>query len=430
MRYPIAFARFRRYVVAATAALALAGLPEHRGADTQPGPLDFRGEINGAPFRIVVPAVWNGALLLFQRTYFDKADHPGETESRTPFLSSSVALRDALLARGYALAGVARSGWMVEEGIADSVAIVSYFRENVARPDRTILYGECVGAHVVREVAERDGGAFDGYLAMCAPGAGFSRLVDQGLDLRLAYDVTFGMPSSWGTPGDVRDDLDFETEVAPILVPQLSDPSNLGRFEFIRLVSGIPGTGIETPPGFFPAHLLDPPFFGATEATAEIERRAGGPISQNLDHTYALTQEEKTYLSGLGLDSDPLLDAMNARRNIAAPPGPRNYVRHFSDFSGLIKRPMLSVHARVDELYPVSHEHSYRKTVKAVGRDDLLLQEYTSGVGFCGVDPVQQFMAVQAIDDWVKTGVRPSPSAFPEALGFMQSFEPPAWRQP
>ncbi len=81
-------------------------------------------------------------------------------------------------------------------------------------------------------------------------GAGAPRAWDQALVLRLAYDVTFGMPNSWGTPGDVRDDLDYETEVAPVLSPQASDPASFGRFELIRLVTGIPGAGITPPQGF------------------------------------------------------------------------------------------------------------------------------------------------------------------------------------
>ena len=47
-------------------------------AADQIGPLDESGEINGAPYRIVVPTVWNGTLLVYAHGYRDKADHPGE----------------------------------------------------------------------------------------------------------------------------------------------------------------------------------------------------------------------------------------------------------------------------------------------------------------------------------------------------------------
>ena len=416
-------------VVASIAVLAL-GLPASSGAVAQPGPIDVSTELNGAPVRIVVPAVWNGRLLVFQRQYTDKADRPGEIENRTPFLSSSVALRNALLANGYALAGSARSGWSVEEGLSDNVALVSYFRQNIAQPEFVIGWGECLGGATTLESAERNGGSFDGFLAICTPGSGTPRLADLGLVLRLAYDVTFGMPASWGTVGDVRDDIDSETEVEPITYAQAAEPANFGRFEFIRLVTGIPGKGINPPPGQYPVKLVEFPFFAAFEATAELETRARGPISQNLDHSYSLTDEEKTYLATLGVDADPLLAAMNARRTYAAPPASRNYVEHYAKFSGLIRKPVLTIHAGLDELYPVASEAAYRKSVKAAGRDHLLVQQYTNGLFFCGVTSQQQFAAIRAIDDWVTTGNRPSPDRFPATLGYMPDYVPPDWPQP
>ena len=421
--------RYLPTLVAGVAILAL-GLPSLTGAVPQPGPIDWRGELNGSPVRIVVPAVWNGRLLVFQRQYQDKADHPGEIENQNPFLSSTISLRNTLLANGYALAGSARSGWSVEEGLADNAAIVSYFRDNIAQPEFVIGWGECLGGVTTLESAERNGGSFDGFLAICTPASGAPRLVDLGLVLRLAYDVTFGMPASWGTVGDVRDDIDSETEVEPLAYAQAADPESFGRFEFIRLVAGIPGTGINPPSGQYPRALVEFPFFAAFEATAELERRAGGPIGQNLDHTYSLTEAEKAYLLTLGVDAEPLLAAMNARRIYAAPPASRNYVEHYARFSGLIRKPVLTIHAGLDELYPVASEKAYRKAVKAAGRDHLLAQQYTNGPFFCGVDPQQQFAAIQAIDDWVTTGNRPSQSRFPATLGFKTDYEPPDWPQP
>ena len=148
-------------------ALALVGIAPAKNSVAQPGPLDVSGEINGAPFRIVVPAVWNGTLVEFVRGYLDKADHPGEVENRNPTIAPTSAIRDALLANGYALAGSARksNGWSVEEGLDDVVALASYFRENVASPTTTILWGASGGTVITLETAERNGGAFEGYLA-------------------------------------------------------------------------------------------------------------------------------------------------------------------------------------------------------------------------------------------------------------------------
>lgn len=63
------------------------------------------------------------------------------------------------------------------------------------------------------------------------------------------------MPAAWGTAADIRDDIDFDTEVLAKLTPELSNAANFARFEFIRLVVGIPGRGL-TPPAPLPRSSL------------------------------------------------------------------------------------------------------------------------------------------------------------------------------
>lgn len=210
-----------------------------------PGPVDLSGEINGAPYRIVVPAVWNGTLLVYAHGYRDKADHPGEVDNRTADIAPNAALASALLAQGYALAGSAYkdNGWAVEEGIHDTKDLAVFFRGRVARPDRTIIWAFSMGTVIGFKSMEQFGGIFDGALCACAVGAGATSSWDGAGDLSLAYDTVFGMPSSWGTFGDVRDDIDFETEVQPKLFGEVSNPANFPGFEFIRLVTGTPGRG-------------------------------------------------------------------------------------------------------------------------------------------------------------------------------------------
>jgi pimeloyl-ACP methyl ester carboxylesterase len=399
-------------------------------AEAAAGPVDLSGEISGAPFRISVPAAWNGTLLVYAHGYRDKADHPGEVDDRSAPLAPVPVIADGLLQRGYALAGTAYqdNGWAVEQALTDVRALTEHFRDVVARPTRTILWGTSMGTVVTLETAERTAGLFDGYLVGCTVGAGAPQgVADATVALRLAYDVTFGMPTSWGTAGDVRDDLDFETEVQPRLAQQASDPAAFGRFEFVRLVLGLPGAGVTAPTGYFPKALLGS-FYYATEATAELERRAGGPVGQNITHFYTLSQPDKDYLRGLGVDPERLLAAMN-RRDITAQPEPRNYVERFADYTGAVKGPILALHTTVDPITPVAHESAYRDTIDEAGRGGLLVQTYTNGVGHCQFTPEQAAAAITAIDTWTRTGTPPGPAAFPADLGFVSGFRPPPWPQ-
>jgi hypothetical protein len=408
-----------------TLALSLLLIPATKAAT-----LDLSGEINGAPYRIRVPDIWNGTLLVFAHGYRDKADHPGEIDNRNADVAPSAALEAPLLAQGFALAGTAYkdNGWAIGDAILDVKNLTVFFRDNVARPQRTIIVAASLGTFVGYKSMEQFGGIYDGALCLCTAGAGATRLWDSGVPLYLAYDVIFGIPPSWGTVGEVRNDIDFDTEVLAKLAPELSNIANFPKFEFIRLVAKNPGRGITPPPppAFFPGWALTDFFF--TEARAELQRRAGGPIVQNLDQEYTLTAAEKAYLAGIGLPT-PVVDAwlaqMNARRNIEAEPSARNYLRNNTDFNGKIRNPILTVHTIIDPLLVVANESAYAETNAAAGKQDLLFQTFTTGVGHCNLTGPQILTSIGAIDLWVRTGVRPSAAQFPGALGFNPAFVPP-----
>jgi hypothetical protein len=281
---------------------------------------------------------------------------------------------------------------------------------------------------------EQFGGIYDGVLCACASGAGATRNWDNGVPAFLAYDILFGIPANWGTVGEVRNDLDFDTEVLPKLFSEVSNPVNFPRFEFIRLVSGTPGRGITPPPppSFYPGWVFTD-FFFLTEARAELQRRAGGPFVQNLDQNYSLTPGEKAYLTGLGLPG-PLIDdwlaQMNGRRNIQATQSARNYVSHNVDYNGKIKHPVLTLHTVLDPLVVVANESAYRDLIASQGREDLLFQTYTNGNGHCAFTGAQLLTGVNAINAWVITGTPPTAAQFPAALGFLPGFVPPPMQQP
>jgi hypothetical protein len=420
-----------RVLIALTlGALILVSLIQHPPA-TKAATLDLSGEINGAPYRIRVPEVWNGTLLVFAHGYRDKADHPGEIDNRNADIAPNAALEAPLLAQGFALAGTAYkdNGWAIKDAIQDVKNLAVYFRDNVAQPQRTILVAASLGTFVGFKSMEQFGGVYDGALCLCAAGAGATRLWDSGVPLYLAYDVIFGIPPSWGTVGEVRNDIDFDTEVLAKLVPELSNIANFPKFEFIRLVAKNPGRGITPPPppAFFPGWALTD-FFFFTEARAELQRRAGGPFVQNLDQNYDLLPAEKAYLAGIGLPT-PVVDAwlaqMNARRNIAADPSARNYVRNNTDFTGKIRHPILTVHTIIDPLLVVANDSVYAELIASTGKEDLLFQTYTTGVGHCNLTGPQVLTLIGAIDLWVRTGVRPTNAQFPGGLGFNQAFVPP-----
>ncbi len=414
---------------------------------SEPPPFELTGEIDGAPYRILAPANpddWNGVLLAYAHGYQDALDHPSEgtDRGRVDAAPGGEAAEAALLAEGFALAGseYKTDGWAVEDGIVDTEALIDYFGDNVAPPEATVLWGFSMGSVIAAHAAENSD-SVDGVIAACFVGAGAPRAADGGLALLIAYDAAFGFPAAWGTPGDVRDDLDFDTEVLPVVGSQLFanpldpsaglNPANVGLFTFIQMVSGIPAED------FFTEWLLTDMFF-ATEARAEIERRAGGSPVGNVDHVYSVTAEDRTALAALGLDDaavDGLLAAMNAM-SYTPDAAARAYLEANYEYTGAIDKPVLTIHTTVDGLVVVENESAYAETVTAAGASDLLVQTYTdtyppgTSSGHCTFTPEQLEAAVRGMLGWLFTGTAPGPEAFPEAVGFVPGFMPGPWPQP
>jgi hypothetical protein len=409
-------------------------------------PFDEAGSLDGAPYRIKVPDNWNGTLLVYARGTQRTVDPVGlnplaAVPGVPPEISAAqaAALEQSLLSDGYAFAASAFQDdagvWSIEEGMADTLAITKYFTKRVAKPRRTILWSRSQGTIIGLHYAEHHRGAYDASIAGCAVGAGSPRTWDLTLDLLLAWKTAFGFPPEWGTPGDLRDDILFVRDVVPVIVGHLSDPSKLPRFEFFRIINHLPRAGFYPAPGAPPeaSWLLSLMYF-ATEVRAEVERKAGGAVVQNLDHVYggeSLSEQEKAelaYLESLGVPVDQLVAGMNSiYSKFDADRRARSYNERYAEYSGKIKMPVLTLHTTTDGLVFPSHESAYRDTVDAAGRGDQLVQVFADSVGHCTFTPSQWYEAVTTVDRWLDTGVRPDRASFVE---FDPGYEPPAFPNP
>jgi len=399
-----------------------------------PLPADLQGELDGVPYRIRVPANWNGTLLIYGHGY-------GETAIPPP-LAPLPADVDTLLARGFALAasrfagavpmpGMATDGgWQVKEGMQNTVALTGAFREMVGRPQRTIIWGKSLGGLIALGMIEKFPGLYDGAVALCPPASGTPRRFDQLLDITVAYAVAFGWDPAWGTPGDIRDDLNFVTDVRPHLLQQLT-PAKYGLWEFLRRVNGLPVDNYYfTYPGGIPERNLT--LYFAFAVRAELENRAGGAVAENVGRVYTLSDADKLYLSGLGVNADALLAQMNAMTTFTSDRNARNYAAHYVNPSGGINRPVLTLYTTGDALATPTNASAYCATVEKQGNSDLLMQQFSAGNGVanghCTVSSAQVIASIDAMIYWLDTGNRPDPLVFfPPALGFVPGFVPPPW---
>jgi pimeloyl-ACP methyl ester carboxylesterase len=261
---------------------------------------------------------------------------------------------------------------------------------------------------------------------MCTSAGGTTVTFDHKLDYALAYDVAFGWPESWGTVADIRDDIDFWSDVWNAKVmPEIFTPSNHPKWEFIRRVTGTPEGGYYgyAGPVAMPPAVIAMSYF-ITEQRAELEMRAGGVLSQNLGRVYSLSEGDTTELEGLGIPVEAWLAEMNDRTSYRADPNARNYLKRYADYAGKIKIPVMLVHNVEDSITPVKHTTAYLETVEAEGNEDLLVRVYSDLPGHCHFTLDQMLTLFDATVGWLESGTPPAPDDFPATLDFAPGYTP------
>jgi len=390
------------------------------------------GTLNsGADYRIRVPDNWDGqTLLVYAHGYCLRVGSTGQpVTSAAETALGGVGMETLLVAQGYAVAGAAchGHGWEVKESISDTLTLTTLFSNTVGRPQHTIIWGSSMGSVTTLHTIETYPDHYDGAISLCSVGAGSSMTWDGTLAFALAYDVTLGWPDSWGTVGDVRDNIDFFDDVAPTVALQALNPANKGLFEFIRLVGDITEDGfLNIIDGVEGTPWIGTNMFYVTEARAELEGRAGGAVVQNETHTYNLSQADKDYLTALGVDADVLLSQMNARTTITPSTNARAYLEQYADYTGNLSRPVLMMHNNRDGFIPPYHNTVYYDKVATHGKTDLLYQTYTDAVGHCVFTADQLLNTITVMDNWLTNNTPPVAADF-TAAGFLQDYEPGNW---
>jgi len=414
-------------VIAIFLFLTCRAMGDGKSAAFIPLPADLTGTLNGAEYKIRVPANWNGTLLVFAHGVQNAGIKPELAPATWPPVTPT--LEDQLLELGYALAG---SGFQNfdKDGVLQTLALTEYFTKNVGHPKRIIIWGISLGAGITLKLIEGYPWIYDGAVANCATDAGTPEdNGDQPLAFGLAYAAAFRWhDDAWGPIEDLKDGLNFKADVLPIVLAEAPPgPTTYGRWEFIRLVMHVPPEAfwLNEPLNAAPFFVLQ--MWKATERRAAIEAENGGPFAKNIGMHYTLTAEEKASLAGLGVNADELLAFMNARANTKADFMARLRAAYWGGFTGWLWRPVLTMHAKFDGLAFVSNENFYAQLVRATHSSRRLVQSYVNTVGHCSFTADQYLSGMAAMNSWLDTGKRPDASLLPPSQGFDLGYEPPPW---
>ncbi|KHS43908.1 alpha/beta hydrolase [Novosphingobium subterraneum] len=154
---------------------------------------------SGAKWQALVPANFNGSLLLWSHGYSPRID---------PAEPAPAQYRDLLLAKGYALVAsdYGAGGWSLEQAVPAQRATVEAFVAREGRPARVLAWGSSMGGLISTALAEQDRPVIDGALAMCPSIGGAVGMMNMGLDGAFATAALIA-PNSGLSLVNVADDM-------------------------------------------------------------------------------------------------------------------------------------------------------------------------------------------------------------------------------
>ncbi|MGY3039165.1 pimeloyl-ACP methyl ester carboxylesterase [Rhodanobacter sp. TND4EL1] len=328
-------------------------------------PLVATGVLQGAPYRVDIPAKWNGDLVLLLHGF-----EPIGLPRPTPKPIGDEA--PLFLASGYAVAqsSYASQGWAVDDALRDNERLREWFEKKHGKPGRTYLVGFSMGGYVVLSSLERDGAHYDGALSLCGANLPGKQVFDDLLTSLVAFDYFFPHTAEL-PPGGLAD------PVAPALgqmeVMHAVDAALKTNEDAARLLARHAQVSREQLAGAIGVHYL---------VLHQMQVRAKGMPVDNRATTYV----------GFGDDT-----AFNrGAHRYTGDPQAMHYLAEATSLSGKIRKPLVLQYNHHDPLIIARYQSVYPAMVRAAhGLPPTVLS--STGEGHCGFSPEQIMQAFQTL---------------------------------
>jgi pimeloyl-ACP methyl ester carboxylesterase len=400
--------RVRALRLLAVVALIFASIVNGTTTVAAAGPVSETGSIDGAAFKIEIPADWNGKLVLYSHGYVVPGRPNPATDVGDPLTGAY------LMQQHYALAGSAykSTGWAVEDALQDQVALLTYFDQKYGKPSQTIAWGHSLGGMITAGLVQRHPDRFAGALPMCGVLAGAVGVWNSSLDAEFVFKTLLA-PNSPLQLVHIIDPNANLNQAETLLALAQSTPQGRARIALVAAIGDLPGWFTPGSPepaaNDFAARELnqfawdanvDFPFLFALRA--EMEARAGGNPSWNTGVDYrrllrqSINRDEVQALyaqANLSLDND--LDTLEDAARIAAEPPAVRYLTRNIVFNGDIgDTPVLTLHTTGDGLVLNQDERAYASIVED---RQLLRQTFVHRAGHCTFTPAETIAAFNAL---------------------------------
>jgi hypothetical protein len=361
----------------------------------------WAGVLNGAAYRVEVPANWNGKLVMYAHGFRGEGptltvDNPG--------------IRRHLIESGYAWAASSYSTnfYDVRAGVEDTNALALAFNNIAAAngrtlpaPDRIYITGVSMGGHITGAAIEAEAAAtannkvrYHGAVPMCGVMGG-AELFNRFAGMQVTAQALAGVPSY---PTNKWSEI-VNLVTGTLFTTFPSVPTAQGA-KYLSVVENL--TGGERP--LFDQGIAFGGSFGFAYGTFGSDGTVTGILNRNVLDTNALTY----VIAG----DAPGSNALNAsvQKLTAAPDANRlrtDGLRWIPAINGEFNIPVVSIHTLGDLFVPFSMQQVYQQRAAANGSANWLVQRAIRGASHCDFTVAEQVQAFEDMVVWEQTGVKP-----------------------
>ncbi|MDV9042994.1 hypothetical protein [Stenotrophomonas sp. RAC2] len=329
-------------------------------------PRTLSGELQGAPWRLDVPADWNGDLVMLAHGY-----EPVGVPRTAPMAANDSTA--PLLAAGYAVAqsAYASQGWAVADAITDTERLRQQAVGELKHVRHTWMLGFSMGGAVTIGSLERFPQHYTGGVSLCGANLSGEQIATDLLTTLVAFDYFF--PKADGLP-----------------------PAGLASREAAALPQGELYQGIANALQRDPSHAavlarrlqVSPDALAGTISLHalvlhELARRSGGMPVGNIGVVYS------------GFDDDAAFNAGVQR--IDAVPAAQAQVRSTLAMTGALKRPLVIQFNHNDPTIVPHMQAVYPQMAARAGARPLPRVLPPVGEGHCGFSEAQVVDALKAV---------------------------------
>lgn len=314
-----------------------------------------------------LPSHFNGTLLVYAHGYVGPQEPLELPEELGTAEMADVVETLVLLGFGVATSSYHKNGYAVEQAEADLNDLVDHVKASESGVDAVYVVGASEGGLIATMLVENYPETYAGGLALCGPLAGIQYQIGYMADVRVLFDYfypdvfPFGVldvpgaaHEQWDGPDGWKSRISAAVEDDPDAIAQVFD------------VAGVACDAADLDEAANCAQdILAYSVFGTNDL---LETAGDWPVS-NVEKEYS------------GSDDDVALNG--GVKRFDAEPAASAYTRRYYRPSGLLQRPLVTLHTTRDPGVPYRHELKYFNRAALLGTDDLLTMLPVDRAGHC-----------------------------------------------